>query len=102
MADAIKTYTLSNVTVQENGIIRNESGYLIGRLCDDVEFEGQHVRGHALYQQAAYDPSFGDDKECVCGHQYYRHFDTYWAMMPVGCKYCEWREFRAATTKETP
>lgn len=35
-----------------------------------------------------YDPNFGDDKECKCGHVYYRHFDTYENMKPVGCKYC--------------
>lgn len=23
-----------------------------------------------------------------CGHAYYRHFDTYDDMLPVGCKYC--------------
>jgi hypothetical protein len=37
---------------------------------------------------APYDPTFGDDKVCACGHAYYRHFDTYDNMSPVGCKYC--------------
>ncbi len=41
-----------------------------------------------------YDPSFGDEKVCVCGHAYYRHFDTYDGMYPVGCKYCECFEFK--------
>jgi len=36
-----------------------------------------------------YNPNFGDDKLCECGHPYYRHFDTYEDMDPVGCKYCE-------------
>lgn len=35
-----------------------------------------------------YDKSHGDDDECRCGHSYYRHFDTYDSMAPVGCKYC--------------
>lgn len=35
-----------------------------------------------------YDPTYGDDIECLCGHPYYRHFDTYEKMSPVGCKYC--------------
>ena len=35
-----------------------------------------------------YDPKFGDDRLCLCGHPYYRHFDTYEEMAPVGCKYC--------------
>ena len=35
-----------------------------------------------------YDSSFGDDRICACGHPYYRHFDTYDDMYPLGCKYC--------------
>jgi len=35
-----------------------------------------------------YDESFGNDKLCKCGHTYYRHFDTYEDMSPIGCKYC--------------
>ena len=44
-----------------------------------------------------YDPNFGDDRECACGHSYYRHFDSYEDMSPVGCKYCECRRFREKT-----
>ena len=40
------------------------------------------------YGRTPYDTNFGDDKECKCGHQYYRHFDTYDDMYPIGCKYC--------------
>jgi hypothetical protein len=35
-----------------------------------------------------YNPKYGDDRECVCSHSYYRHFDTYDNMANVGCKYC--------------
>lgn len=40
-----------------------------------------------------YNPDFGDGKLCKCGHSYYRHFDSYENMAPVGCKYCECDEF---------
>lgn len=40
---------------------------------------------------------YGDDKKCVCGHSYYRHFDTYEQMYPIGCKYCECYKFQRAT-----
>ena len=40
-----------------------------------------------------YNPKYGDDRICVCGHEYYRHFDTYDNMSAVGCKYCECYEF---------
>jgi hypothetical protein len=35
-----------------------------------------------------YNPNYGDDRVCECGHPYYRHFDTYEDMLAVGCKYC--------------
>jgi hypothetical protein len=40
-----------------------------------------------------YNPNYGDDRICECGHPYYRHFDTYENMEPVGCKYCGCYEF---------
>jgi len=41
-----------------------------------------------------YDEAFGDDKVCECGHSYYRHFDSWENMMPVGCKYCGCLDFK--------
>jgi len=35
-----------------------------------------------------YNPNYGDDRICVCGHSYYRHFDSYENMDAIGCKYC--------------
>lgn len=40
-----------------------------------------------------YNPKYGDERLCVCGHCYYRHFDACEDMEPVGCKYCECFEF---------
>lgn len=40
-----------------------------------------------------YNPNYGDNKLCTCGHPYYRHFDSYEGMAPVGCKYCGCEEF---------
>jgi hypothetical protein len=50
----------------------------------------EEVRDYPGYVGDApeYDPNFGDQKLCQCGHPYYRHFDTYDGMAPVGCKYC--------------
>jgi len=53
--DDIKTYTLGIIEVQENGLIYNREGRLIGKLLDDVDFEGEHVRGASL--QAANTPT---------------------------------------------
>ncbi len=45
-----------------------------------------------------YDPKFGDDKVCVCGHTYYRHFDTHHQMYAIGCKYCHCDQFQDKET----
>ena len=39
-------------------------------------------------ERLVYNPAYGDDRECICGHPYYRHFDSYDNNEPVGCKYC--------------
>lgn len=44
-----------------------------------------------------YNPNFGDDKTCECGHSYYRHFDSYEEMSNVGCKYCHCNDFKEKT-----
>lgn len=38
--------------------------------------------------QNVYDPQYGDDRLCTCGHPYARHFDSYDDNASVGCKYC--------------
>jgi hypothetical protein len=35
-----------------------------------------------------YNPNFGDNRTCKCGHPYHRHFDSYENNAAVGCKYC--------------
>jgi len=39
MQDEVKTITLDNVILQENGILRDENGLLIARLVDSVKFD---------------------------------------------------------------
>lgn len=49
------------------------------------------------YGRPPYDPKYGDDRMCKCGHRYYRHFDTYDRMSAVGCKYCPYDECEVFT-----
>ena len=49
-------------------------------------------------KKTEYDTAFGDDKVCKCGHAYYRHFDTYEDMRPIGCKYCPCDKFEEPKT----
>jgi hypothetical protein len=57
-----------------------------------VELVTTEIRRH--------NPEYGDDRTCVCGHSYYRHFDTYDGMAAVGCKYCECDVFVEAQPSE--
>ncbi len=43
-----------------------------------------------------YNPDYGMDRVCNCGHPYYRHFDSYESNDPVGCKYCDCYTFEEA------
>jgi len=43
MSDFIKTKTIQSVLIQENGIIRNSKGYLIGRLVGEIDFNLEHI-----------------------------------------------------------
>lgn len=49
------------------------------------------------YINGAYNPDYGDDRICKCGHIYERHFDSYDKMAPVGCKYCACDKFEEMT-----
>jgi hypothetical protein len=47
-----------------------------------------------------YNPDYGDNRVCKCGHSYYRHFDTYDYMEDVGCKYCDCSTFEEKEDEE--
>lgn len=49
---------------------------------------------YVVVTEKKYNPKFGDDRMCVCGHPYYRHFDPYENMEAVGCKYCACTTFK--------
>jgi len=40
-----------------------------------------------------YNPNYGDDRICNCGHPYHRHFDWMENNAAVGCKYCDCYDF---------
>lgn len=41
-----------------------------------------------------YNPNFGDNRKCKCGHSYIRHFDLYDCDDEfIGCKYCGCEDF---------
>lgn len=48
-----------------------------------------------------YNPDYGDNEICRCGHAYYRHFDSWEDMEAVGCKYCPCHTFKQANCQIT-
>jgi hypothetical protein len=47
-----------------------------------------------VLSENCYNPFFGDERMCQCGHPYHRHFDSFEDMKFVGCKYCDCHEFK--------
>lgn len=51
-----------------------------------------------------YNPNYGDNRVCECGHPYERHFDWWGEPIgepaPVGCKYCECYTFKERSDKK--
>lgn len=43
--------------------------------------------------EKVYNPQYGDNRICICGHRYASHFDSYEEMEAVGCKYCGCNNF---------
>lgn len=55
--------------------------------------EKPYIEEVVVYTNYRYNPNYGDDRICRCGHPYYRHFDWMEDNDAVGCKYCACQEF---------
>lgn len=56
--------------------------------------EQPYIETTRIVVETHYNSKYGDDRICVCGDPYYRHFDTYEDMYPCGCKYCDCYTFK--------
>jgi hypothetical protein len=72
--------------------------YYKGFPNDDSNVELPYIKKEEVIIHRLYNPKYGDDRECECGHPYYRHFDTYDDMSNVGFKYCGCQEFKEKQT----
>ena len=86
--------------------ISKETYQELKKLVQEYE-QGQSDQSNSPYLETVkikirhrYNPNFGDDRICKCGHPYYRHFDSYEKMQPVGCKYCQCFHFEDKLTEE--
>jgi len=66
----------------------------------DVKETKPYIYEYKVDRTRKYNKDFGDDKECECGHPYYRHFDTYEDMEACGCKYCGCYNFRLSLSED--
>lgn len=57
-----------------------------------------YIYKQRVITEMLYNPEYGDNRICVCGHTYHRHFDSYENMEACGCKYCECYTFVEAKT----
>lgn len=65
-----------------------------------INSEQPYIKSISEVVEFKYNPNYGDDRICICGHSYYRHFDPYEEMEAVGCKYCGCSEFEEDITQE--
>lgn len=73
--------------IHSEAVIRHGHN-VTNKLAELIADEVHAILTERQHRVPPYDPFYGDDKPCICGHPYYRHFDTYDDMAPVGCKYC--------------
>lgn len=59
---------------------------------------GPYIEYKKIETIRGYNPNYGDDRICICGHPYYRHFDPYEGMEACGCKYCSCDTFVEQST----
>lgn len=108
-------YHVSKDGVYVGSFVKDEHAYLLARMIsgyvqkiEDVEIELDEEKKHGEligdknspyltfhYNETVklYNPDYGDDRMCKCGHPYSRHFDPYEDNRAVGCKYCDCYEF---------
>jgi hypothetical protein len=57
------------------------------------ENQEPYIESANIIVEQNYNPVYGDDRICICGHPYHRHFDSFENMKNVGCKYCDCYDF---------
>jgi len=72
---------------------------LLNEINSGVDNEAPYLFKYSIEKEVHFNPDYDKDAECLCGHPYHRHFDSYDDMTPVGCKYCTCFDFEKATFK---
>lgn len=66
----------------------------------ELDQDKPYLIKHITTSIRLYNPEYGDERVCECGHPYHRHFDGYEdeENQAVGCKYCSCYTFIEATS----
>ena len=67
---------------------------------EKMKEQNPYITETITIQKKKYNPNYGDNRKCICGHTYYRHFDSWNDMEAVGCKYCGCEEFIEAESED--
>lgn len=83
--------------------VQTNSEDVIILSCDEFKpiEEPPYLKKEIITTVYSYNPNYGDNRICECGHTYIRHFDSYENMEPCGCKYCGCYTFKEKIM-ETP
>jgi hypothetical protein len=92
-------------TTIDNTVRIEKKEHQIKRIKDmweefDAEFIGSTTEPYLRYRRLdvveMYNPNYGDNRMCKCGHAYARHFDLYESESAGTCKYCGCTKFEEA------
>lgn len=87
LSEKIDTLKLEKKEKKEKGLKELEL-----KLNTLLEYYSSNIE--QPYIDGKYNPNYGDNRICNCGHVYERHFDSYEDNEAVGCKYCNCFEFK--------
>jgi len=84
----INEKSLTNYPVDKEQIEKDLKDVEALQLVNENSKNQPYIEVIEITKVYKYNPAFGDGRICECGHEYYRHFDTYEDMYPTSCKYC--------------
>lgn len=71
-----------------SALVHQNIGWFYSKFIRESDSKSPYVVKIVVDREFSYNPEYDDHKECECGHDYHRHFDSYENMEAIGCKYC--------------
>ena len=85
-----------------SALLYQNIGWFYERFIMESDSKSPYLFKIKVERERLYNPEYGDNRECECGHAYHRHFDSYEDMYNVGCKYCGCNDFKEKVTHSIP